>query len=316
VAHRVFDILKLKELDFRTIYKICADLELNIEEAINIYSVFGGVPKYYELIEKIADFEFEKFVFSSFISYPRPLYEEVRSMLKEEFGKEYKTFFSILSSISQGKNKSSEIAGFIGRKSNEITKYLSLLADDFEIIERKVPIIGSKKGIYIIKNNIISFWFSNIWKYAELLESSQEEKIKLFFKDNLHLHVSKNFENVSKELIENKILLNEFEFSSIGKQWGNFLGKPGKNSYEVDILALNEEKKEILFGECKWTESINALSVVNELSEKAKHVDWHNLDRKESFAVFAKSFTKKISEFEGKKVYCFDLRDIEKALKD
>ena len=41
----------------------------------------------------------------------------------------------------------------------------------------------------------------------------------------------------------------------------------------------------------------------------------HNEERKESFAVFAKSFKKKIKDFEGKKVYCFDLNDIEKALK-
>jgi len=43
-------------------------------------------------------------------------------------------------------------------------------------------------------------------------------------------------------------------------------------------------------------------------------VKWHNEERKESFAVFAKSFSKKIKDFEGKKVYCFDLKDLEKSI--
>ncbi len=37
--------------------------------------------------------------------------------------------------------------------------------------------------------------------------------------------------------------------------------------------------------------------------------------RKESYAVFAKSFSKKINLFQGKKVYLFDLNDMEKAIR-
>jgi len=51
------------------------------------------------------------------------------------------------------------------------------------------------------------------------------------------------------------------------------------------------------------------------LKEKAEYVPWHNHTRTESYAVFAKSFTKKIKEYEGKKVCCFDLKDIKELLK-
>ncbi len=112
-------------------------------------------------------------------------------------------------------------------------------------------------------------------------------------------------------LIKDKILLKNISFSKIGRQWGKFEGEKGKNSYEIDIVALNETQKEALFGECKWQEGVNALEVVKECSKKSEYVDWNNKNRKESFAVFAKSFKNKINEFEGKKVYCFDLKDIE-----
>ena len=80
-------------------------------------------------------------------------------------------------------------------------------------------------------------------------------------------------------------------------------------------MPLKTKTKEILFCECKWKEQINAEQIAKELNEKAKYVYWYNDERKEYFAVFAKSFSKKIKEFEGKKVYCLDLRDIEKALR-
>ena len=56
--------------------------------------------------------------------------------------------------------------------------------------------------------------------------------------------------------------------------------------------------------------------MLNELKEKSIFVDWNNEKRKEYFAVFAKSFKKKIKEFEGNRVYCFDLKDIEKLVRE
>jgi len=47
------------------------------------------------------------------------------------------------------------------------------------------------------------------------------------------------------------------------------------------------------------------------LKEKSKFVDWNKDKRKEYFAIFAKSFKKKI---EGKNVFCFDLKNIENIL--
>ncbi len=68
-----------------------------------------------------------------------------------------------------------------------------------------------------------------------------------------------------------------------------------------------------MFCECKWKEKQDANKIVKELAGKARSVEWHNKERKESYAVFAKSFSKKIKSFEDKRVYCFDLKDLEKS---
>ena len=101
------------------------------------------------------------------------------------------------------------------------------------------------------------------------------------------------------ELIKN---LRFFPFTRIGKWW--------HKDKEIDIVALNEKMREILFCECKWKDKVNAEKVCKELAEKSQYVQWHNKERKETFAIFAKSFSKKIKEFEGKKIYCFDLKDL------
>lgn len=83
----------------------------------------------------------------------------------------------------------------------------------------------------------------------------------------------------------------------------------------------------------KWKNKVNAEKILKQLKEKSKFVQWnnekskisgvpktqsvfeHNEKRKEYCAVFAKSFKRKVKEFEGNKVYCFDLKSIEKVLK-
>jgi len=309
-------IIKLRELEFRTIARICNDMKLDFETAIKLYSIFGGVPKYYELIEKMRSFDLERFVLDMFVYYPRALYEEVRVMLKEEFGKEYRTFFSILSAISRGNTKLSEIANFVGREPTKITKYLSLLINDFELVKREVPLLNGKRGVYKINSNLADFWFANIWKYEELIERCEEVELAGLLKRNLNSWVGKKFESIIMELIKKGDIKLPFSIEKVGKQWGKIPNKSrGENQYEIDIVALNEHAKEILFCECKWQSKVNAKKIAEELVEKSRYVQWHNDKRRESFAIFARSFSKEIEEFEGKRVYCFDLKDIERVIK-
>jgi hypothetical protein len=57
------------------------------------------------------------------------------------------------------------------------------------------------------------------------------------------------------------------------------------------------------------------LGVLKDLEEKTKFADWNLGKREESFAVFAKSFSKKVNEFNGRKVHCFELKDLGRVCK-
>jgi hypothetical protein len=85
-----------------------------------------------------------------------------------------------------------------------------------------------------------------------------------------------------------------------------------RKELEIDIVALNENTKEILFCECKWQKNVDAKRILYDLKEKSKFVEWNKENRAEYYAVFAKSFQNKISEPD---TILFDLTDLENAIK-
>jgi len=115
---------------------------------------------------------------------------------------------------------------------------------------------------------------------------------------------------IDEVLNQIKEKFNEYvsNFTKLGKWW--------HKDKEIDIVALNDQTKEILFAECKWSDKINPEEICKDLIEnKIPYVNWYNDERKEYIAIFAKSFKKKIEEFEGRKVFCIDLKDLEKIIK-
>ena len=304
---RSTSILELKPLKFNQIGKFFRNAD--IEELIKIYGFAGGVPFYLQKINKLPFFswlEEEIKKVDSFLRY------ETDILLRMEF-EDYYTYREILEAIASGKTKLNEIREYVKVK-GEITKYLkNLIRVGF--VKREVPItkkMKSKKGRYYVKDNFLKFWFRFIYPNI----SSIEERIFdiNLIKESYNQYLGFIFEEICKEFLVEMIRKKKIPyFNKIGKEWGSIREK--KQAFEIDIVALNEKTKEILFAECKWQSKVNALKIAKELAEKAEQVQWHNKERKESFAIFAKSFSKRIEELEGRKVYCFDLRDLKKITK-
>ena len=301
---RAKNILKIKPFSFRASFSMLKDFGYSFKESIIIYSLVDGVPKYLWL------FEDKKNIFNQikdlFISDFGSLREEAKNILISEFGSLHKGYFSILNALVKPRTKA-EVVDKTRMDPGSVGKYLTDLYEDLELVSTSFPVVTTKKrGVkYYLSNNNLIFWF----KYIYLMESFTKESVLTKIKSELNVFVSKIFENVCKELLPN--LLSKQQFSKIGCQWGKFKGETGKNTYEIDIVALNEDKNEILFGECKWQDSVDAGKILVYLKEKSKFVQWNNSQRKESFAIFAKSFKDK--NLKGVKL--FDLDDLEKIVR-
>jgi hypothetical protein len=84
----------------------------------------------------------------------------------------------------------------------------------------------------------------------------------------------------------------------------------GRNEYEIDLVAVNDNTTEILFCECKREDSRVDIDVYRSLMEKAGFVKWYH-DRKEYFALISrKGFTERMKkEAEAKGVVLLTLED-------
>ena len=281
--------------------------DYGIEDLIRVWLVVGGIPEY--LLKFNPQVSFWSNVEERVLKKGSYLYEEAEILLRDEF-KEPRNYKLILKAISFGHQTAGKICNFTGLDKSMVSKYLDVLKE-VKIVTDFIPVTESRrfKGrIYNIIDPYFNFWFRFVYPNKTDLEAHQERDVLERIKEEFSEYGGRMFEHLIEGLIRKKFLLNQVAFTKLGKQWGKIpRAEKGKNTYEIDICAINDRTKDILFGECKWKSQVNARSILSELKEKARHVHWHNDKRKEYYVLFAKSFKEKINE---KNVYLFDLSDI------
>ncbi|MFT4313233.1 MAG: ATP-binding protein [Candidatus Woesearchaeota archaeon] len=303
--------LSLDHLDFSDLYKRYSH---SVEELFKLWSVFEGVPYYYEFIEE--NFCAENVIESFFISKNAQLRDEGNAVLSAEFGNTSKTYMTILSAISQGKTKLHEISSLLANKKSEVMKYISILRKDFHLVQKYAPILDdptkSREGRYLIYDNFLSFWFLFVDKQRALAEQNRFSEIRAYFRENFNTFVGKKFEKFCIQLLKKGLFPVVNQFTQLGSQWGT---TKDKIVYEIDIVGLDKTQKALLLGECKWKDEVDALQICTLLAEKAQFFSHKIENYAKTYLVIAKSFQQKITKFQNSQVHCIDLKDIELALK-
>ena len=198
------------------------------DDLLALYSFTGGVAKYVQLLVDDNALTIDGMI-SSIISSDSTFINEGRSILIEEFGKEYDIYFSILSAIASGKTHRSEIESIIDR---QIGGYLTRLEDDYGIIKKDMPIGGkplSKNVVYSIKDNFFTFWFRFIFKYSHILEIGGYEHLQSIIKRDYT-----TFSGFMLERYFRAAAIESKRFTRIGRWWD----RKGEN--EIDMVAANE----------------------------------------------------------------------------
>ncbi len=269
------------------------------EELIKIYSVCDGIPKY---LEFFYGQNIEKEILENVFNPNSFLFREPKLLLEEEL-REPETYLQILEAISLGHTKVVEIANYSYMEAKDISAYLLILMD-IGFIEKEYSVLDKKRarGIYKMKDNFFSFWFRFISRHYGKIEVNEPEEGIHNFKKNFNQHLGFTFEKVSGEfLVENTGKL-PFRFTKTGRWW--------HKDKEIDIVAVNDETKQILFMECKWKNLMGkqAIKILGDLKEKSKYVDWNTNKEKEYFGLIAKKIENK-AELRKEGFIIFDLDD-------
>ena len=266
--------------------------EKSHKDLIEYYAVTGGVPKYIELFHDTGDIYTA--IQRSILSKSSFLFDEPNFLLQREVS-EIGSYFSVMKAIAAGNQKLGKIAGVLEVKQTGLSKYLKTLVD-LDLLEREVPVTEenpekSKRGLYKIKDNFMLFWFRFVYPNMGLIESGNEQAAMNRIRANLvDHHISYIYEDVCREKMWQLAAAGQWDFlfDKVGRWWGNT---------EIDLIALDSQGANIIFGECKYWEGPVGVNVLNSLMEKTKEVEWKRNGRKEYFVLFSISgFTEELEK--------------------
>ena len=240
---RADNIIKLSAFSLTTLKEIIYDHrpDYSNDDLLALYAFTGGVPKYVELFCDNGALSVDEMI-NFMIRENSPFTDEGKNLLVEEFGKNYATYFSILSAISGGINTQPEIETALGNKS--IGGQIKRLIEDYNIIVRKRPILakeGSQTVRYEIQDNFIRFWFNYFDRHRSLIEIKNFVGLQAIIKADYPTYSGKMLEEYFKQKFAES-----FQYRAIGSWCDTRNGQD-----EIDIVALKLEKRQAVVAEVK-----------------------------------------------------------------
>ncbi len=251
--------LKIKPLPFIRSWDFFP--KTNIEKMVTINACFGAIPYYLSiyneripLIQNLMEIVF---------NHDGRLYEEMNILLSQEL-REPDIYKKILYSIAKGDSRPVDISHTVNIQSSDLSKYLNRLMFLGMITkESSLTDLKMTRPLYSIGDNFINFWFSFCEPFKSNLEIGNLEAPLFDFKKNFNTYVGRRFEElVRRELIHHVL---PFAPSTIGRYWNK--------ETEIDIVALDERKKNGMFIEVKWSK-VDPERELKQLERKVEEFPW------------------------------------------
>lgn len=263
---------------------------LSFSDLVEYYAVTGGIPKYASLFLESQAPSLWDAIRTNVLEPDSVLRDEPHFLLNREIAEEESPFL-ILEAIADGSHKLSHISRASGVPAASLEKPLRVL-EDLDLIERESPVTDSfsyhsKRSVYRIRDNFIAFWFRYVFPSQQSLGRNKMNYVLEHIREDFRRsHCSFVFEDICRDLVWDYYEKGRLPvaYNKVGRWWDN------NSVTEIDVVGLNEQKNEILFGECKFRENRPVdIDVCRKLRAKAARVSWRKKDRKETFVLFSVS---------------------------
>ena len=269
LMHRIFEeskeplfgradrILLLKPFSIVNIRKVLGDFGRgDLKTLFDCYALTGGLPKYLDILASNKALTHEKML-SFILNEHSPFINEGKNLLIEEFGKEYGTYFSILELIASGKTARTEIESIL---EIHVGAYLARLENDYGLISRRKPINARPNARllkYFINDNFLNFWFRFIFRNRSAVETGNFSYIREM--------IDRDYTTWSGLILErffHELLAASGEYNVIGSYWEK------GNQNEIDLVAVNDLKKQITVAEIKMNKARINLDALKRKGDK------------------------------------------------
>lgn len=209
------------------------------EDLLSLYLYTGGVAKYVEQFVNTDSLTASRML-DAIMDEDSLFLSEGKTMLIEEFGKDYGKYFSILSLIANGHNTRSDLESIL---KTEISGYIANLCNSYGLIAKHQPLFeksSNKNMRYMIDDHFLRFWFRFLFKYNYMIEIGAFKKLRQI--------IERDYTSYSGRVLESYFrdkLIEQEEFTMLG-YWHD---RKGEN--EIDLIAVDEIDKRVVFHEIK-----------------------------------------------------------------
>ena len=253
-------------------------------EAVEEYSIWGGIPRYWEL--RMQEHGMRQAIVKHILDRNGVLHEEpVRLFLDDS--RDTVQMFTLISIISSGVHRLSEIASRMGKPATHLNRPLQRLID-LGYLKREIPYGSSprnaKRTSYKVIDPFINFYFRYVVPDKTSLELGLAGEIyDKVVVPGFPEYCSGFWEDICRESIP---LLFRDKLFSPGSRWWRTSKGIGQN--EIDIVSSSKDGSEMIVAEVKWATTVNISSLCHELDRKIDSVPGAS-DKKIRKVLFLKS---------------------------
>ena len=217
----------------------CYKPDYTNSDLLALWTVSGGVARYVDMMMSAHAFtkaEMLEEIFSPLSAY----IPEGRTILADEFGSDYGTYFTLLAAISSGQTTSAELKNLLG---TEVGGFLAKLEDQYSIVEKKQPIFGkptSKNAHFQVDDCFFRFWFRFVHKLSYLNELGRRDRMRDIAERDFGV-----FSGYALERYFTAKIVEDNGCTRIGSWWDR------KSENEIDIVCEDEIAETLAFYEVK-----------------------------------------------------------------
>jgi len=238
------------------------------EAAIEAYSVWGGVPRYWELARRHPTLQA---ALRALVLDPLGvLHEEPATLLLDDV-RDVAQSASILQLVGTGCHRMAEIDARLEKPAGALVRPMQRLLD-LELLQRERPFQASerdsKRTLYQVADPFLRFWFRFVAPHRSWLAHGLVEETLERITSAWPGHVAESWEELARRSVP-RLTIDGLRWGPAQRWWG-----PGtdRRSLEVDMVAESLDGAHLLLGSVKWEDRSQRQRLLAELQSQAERL--------------------------------------------
>jgi hypothetical protein len=245
-----------------------AALRLGAEESVIAYSVWGGLPRNWELA---ADYGSTSEALTALVlDRNGVLHAEPSRLLMDDMRSSVQAN-SLLALIGSGCHRLSELGGRVGQAATNLSRPLSRLID-LGYVRREVPfgesVRSTRRSLYRLDDPFLLFWYRFVAPNRSRLEMDLIDPVRAEVQARLAGHVAEVWEWLARRSVAHRTI-DGLRWNPASRWWGR---DAGGDPLEIDVVAESSDRRHLLLGEAKWSDRTDPAGILAGLVRKAQRI--------------------------------------------